>query len=82
MLKKVLLLTNSNKVSSDIYLPQEKLISLTHPQFLQKNNKNRTKKISNIFKQTSAKPEKRLYSDNKSSKLNKKQKYLSAQSLQ
>ena len=34
MLKKSLLLTNSNKVSLDIYLPQEKLISLTHPQFL------------------------------------------------
>ena len=34
MLKKVLLLTNSNKVGLDIYLPYEKLISLTHPQFL------------------------------------------------
>ena len=46
MLKKGLLLTNSNKVSLDIYLPLEKLISLTHPQFLQENNKNRTKKLN------------------------------------
>ena len=58
--EKGLLLRNSNKVSLGIYLPSGKLISLTHPQFLQKNNKNRTKKL-NIFEQTNGKPEKRLY---------------------
>ena len=30
-------------------------------QVLQKNNKNRTKKLLNFFKQTNGKPEKRLY---------------------
>ena len=61
MLKKGLLLTNSNKVSLDIYLPQEKLISLTYPQFLQKIIKKIAQTTLNIFKQTNAKPEKRLY---------------------
>ena len=59
MFKKGLLLTNSNKISLNIYLPQEKLILLTHPQFQQKIN-NCIEKL-NIFKQTNGEPGKRLY---------------------
>ena len=49
--EKSLLSISSNEVSLDIYLLQEKSISLKHLQFPEKN-KNRTKSINDVFTQT------------------------------